>query len=79
MMGGDTGHHLQTIVNSFNSIIPQNLIQDFTPEELEMMICGRGIINIDDWKANTEYSGGYTPESQIVIWFWEIVEEMIEV
>ena len=35
-------------------------------------------IDIDDLRANTEYSGGYKASDRIVGWFWKIVGEMTE-
>jgi E3 ubiquitin-protein ligase HUWE1 len=31
-------------------------------------------VDVEDLKQNTDYSG-YNPTDQIIIWFWEVVEE----
>ncbi|XP_010529476.1 PREDICTED: E3 ubiquitin-protein ligase UPL5-like [Tarenaya hassleriana] len=47
-------------------------------EDLDWMLRGReSAINIDDWKAHTEYNGFKETDNQIV-WFWTIVEGMTE-
>ena len=45
----------------------------FEPHELEMIISGPQMINVKDWKNNTEYKG-YSANDQVVIWFWEVVK-----
>jgi hypothetical protein len=31
-------------------------------------------VDVEDLKKNTDYSG-YVPTDQIIVWFWEIVEQ----
>lgn len=38
------------------------------------MISGVPMIDFEDFKKNTDYSG-YSPDEQIIKWFWEIVSE----
>ena len=58
-------------------VIPRGCLRMFSPDELQRIISGaRGPINIEDWKRNTVYSGGYDEDSQSVVWFWEIVEQL---
>ena len=38
-----------------------------------MIICGRQKIDINDWRAHTDYKGGYQETDMIIKWFWEIV------
>lgn len=35
-----------------------------------MMLCGQQVIDVDDWRSNTDYDG-YTKDSGVVVWFWE--------
>lgn len=44
----------------------------FEPIELEMMLYGPTVIDIDDWKKHTEYKGYKTGDKQIQ-WFWQFV------
>lgn len=51
----------------------------FKPEELELMVCGSKVLDFKELQANASYVDGYTQESQVVNWLWEIViEEMSE-
>ncbi|KAI8992586.1 hypothetical protein BDB01DRAFT_738685 [Pilobolus umbonatus] len=56
----------------FYEIIPDQLIQIFNEQELELLISGLPDIDIDEWKANTVYEG-YTLSSPQIQWFWRAV------
>lgn len=47
----------------------------FNDHELELLISGLPEIDVDDLRANTEYSG-FTAGSPVMQWFWEVVREM---
>ena len=66
---------LDAFLEGFWDLVPRDLVQIFNDHELELLISGLPEIDIDDLRANTEYSG-YTAASQVVQWFWEIVREM---
>ncbi|KAJ2000998.1 putative E3 ubiquitin-protein ligase [Coemansia thaxteri] len=54
-----------------------NALSLFKPEEIELMVHGSG----DDWRSSdlmaiTELSGFAPPADCLVVWFWEVLEEM---
>lgn len=53
----------------------QDLIKLFNDHELELLISGLPEIDVDDLRANTEYSG-YTAASPVIQWFWEVVRSL---
>uniref|UniRef100_A0A3B1K9U6 E3 ubiquitin-protein ligase n=1 Tax=Astyanax mexicanus TaxID=7994 RepID=A0A3B1K9U6_ASTMX len=61
----------------FNEVIPQHLLKAFDEKELELIVCGLGKIDINDWKSNTRLKH-CTPDSNIVKWFWRAVESFDE-
>ncbi|XP_018424772.1 PREDICTED: E3 ubiquitin-protein ligase SMURF2 [Nanorana parkeri] len=61
----------------FNEVIPQHLLKAFDEKELELIICGLGKIDVNDWKANTRLKH-CTADSNIVKWFWKGVESFDE-
>lgn len=65
---------LTTLLEGFHKVIPANIVQVFDPNELEMIIFGVPMINLDDWKANTIYKGAYYQNHQIIQWFWEVLQ-----
>jgi E3 ubiquitin-protein ligase HUWE1 len=56
-------------------MIKSSLTSIFTPTELELLISGLPDIDIEDLRKNTEYRAGYSVQSQVIQWFWEIVVE----
>ncbi|KAL4856977.1 E3 ubiquitin-protein ligase UPL1 [Chlorella vulgaris] len=66
---------IDAFLKGFWEIVPRKLISLFNDHELELLICGLPEIDVDDLRANTEYTG-YTAASPVVQWFWELVREM---
>lgn len=63
---------LQLTEAGFHEIVPRELISIFNEQELELLISGLPEIDIDDWKANTDYHN-YTSTSPTIQWFWRAV------
>lgn len=66
---------LEHFVLGFHDIIPAELVAIFDEQELELLISGLPEIDVDDWKANTDYHN-YNANSPQVAWFWRIVRAM---
>lgn len=64
---------INAFMEGFNELIPRELISIFNDKEFELLISGLPDIDLDDLKANTEYSG-YSIASPVIQWFWEIVQ-----
>lgn len=47
----------------------------FQPREIELLICGSDVLDFNDLKGNTEYQDGFTKDSPIVIWMWEVLTQ----
>ncbi|KAL3508356.1 hypothetical protein ACH5RR_027757 [Cinchona calisaya] len=62
---------ITSFLEGFNELVPRELISIFNDKELELLISGLPEIDLDDLKANTEYTG-YTAASCVVQWFWEV-------
>ncbi|KAF1962906.1 hypothetical protein CC80DRAFT_99904 [Byssothecium circinans] len=69
---GAVQEQLEHFLRGFHDIIPAELISIFSEQELELLISGLPDINIEDWKANTEYHN-YTQNSPQIHWFWRAV------
>jgi hypothetical protein len=52
------------------------LRQCATPADLQLLMCGVHEIDVDDWQASAEYSGGFDASSRTVLWFWAAVRRM---
>ena len=46
----------------------------FDNKELELMLSGMPVIDIQDLKENVIYRN-FTRHTQVIIWLWEILEE----
>ncbi|XP_076432777.1 E3 ubiquitin-protein ligase NEDD4 isoform X6 [Peromyscus maniculatus bairdii] len=57
----------------FFELIPQDLIKIFDENELELLMCGLGDVDVGDWKDHTKYKNGYSPNHQVIQWFWKAV------
>uniref|UniRef100_A0A1A8RKH0 E3 ubiquitin-protein ligase n=1 Tax=Nothobranchius rachovii TaxID=451742 RepID=A0A1A8RKH0_9TELE len=57
----------------FFELIPQDLIKIFDENELELLMCGLGDVDVKDWRQNTKYKNGYCAEHIVIHWFWKTV------
>lgn len=53
------------------------LNHDFPLALSQLIVCGLGKIDVNDWKSNTRLKH-CTPDSNIVKWFWRAVESFDE-
>lgn len=61
------------------NVIDLDWIRMFDPRELQILISGAQIpIDIEDLKAHTNYSGGYSPTHPTIEAFWKVVEDFDE-
>ncbi|XVF36563.1 hypothetical protein REPUB_Repub19eG0068300 [Reevesia pubescens] len=64
---------INAFLEGFTELIPRELISIFNDKELELLISGLPDIDLDDMRANTEYSG-YSAASPVIQWFWEVAQ-----
>ena len=51
--------------------IPKYILKSVNAYELELLICGRPFIDVNEWKQNSIYKGKFSKSSSCVKWFWE--------
>ncbi|PAV70556.1 hypothetical protein WR25_10656 [Diploscapter pachys] len=66
---------IKAFFNGFNSVLPQEWLQNFDERELELLLCGMQDVDVDDWQRNTVYRN-YAPWSKQVAWFWQWVRSL---
>jgi hypothetical protein len=69
---------LNELLLGFFDVIPEPLLTIFDFQELELLMCGMPLINMDDWMINTEYAAGFAKDGanhKVCVWFWEVVSE----
>ncbi|KAG1732222.1 uncharacterized protein EDB91DRAFT_677858 [Suillus paluster] len=64
---------IENLVAGFQEIIPNDLITIFNEQELELLISGTPDIDVDEWRAATEYSG-YTSSDPVIVWWWRALK-----
>ncbi|XP_067931737.1 E3 ubiquitin-protein ligase SMURF2-like [Watersipora subatra] len=65
------------LLKGFHELVSQHLLRPFDERELELIVSGLGKIDIEDWKSNTRLKH-CTADSNIVKWFWAIVDSFDE-
>lgn len=74
--------HIEKQFNAFKKgfyrVVTGDMIKLFSPEELEKIICGSSIININELRNGARYGGGFKPTTPIIISFWEVLEELTQ-
>lgn len=66
-------NQMKYFMKGFNALIPQNLLQIFDENEVELLMCGLQDIDVNDWKRNTAYKGEYNQNHPVIIHFWKCV------
>lgn len=66
---------LEKLLLGFYEVIPPFLVAIFTPEELELLVCGLPSVDVDDWKKHMRYFGEFNAKHKVVRWFFECVKE----
>jgi len=64
------------LILGFFDVVPEPALTVFDANELELILCGLPEISMDDWEANTIYSGLYEGKGsrdKVVEWFWDVV------
>ncbi|KAI9478074.1 MAG: hypothetical protein EXX96DRAFT_619024 [Benjaminiella poitrasii] len=57
----------------FQLVCQDSAIKIFRPEEVEQLVCGSSDLDFDALEVSTVYDGGWTKDSLIIKYFWEIV------
>lgn len=60
-------------MQGFNQLIPTNLLKIFDENELELLMCGLGEVDVNDWRKNTNYKGDYHANDKVIQWFWKVI------
>ncbi|XP_069854228.1 E3 ubiquitin-protein ligase HECW1 isoform X2 [Dipodomys merriami] len=64
----------EALVRGFYEVVDSRLVSVFDARELELVIAGTAEIDLNDWRNNTEYRGGYHDAHLVIRWFWAAVE-----
>lgn len=63
----------------FDRTVKPAIMELFRPEELLMLVCGSQDLDFNELEQQCHYVDGYTEESPVVKWLWEVVlQEMTD-
>ncbi|KAM6987025.1 E3 ubiquitin-protein ligase NEDD4-like [Aplochiton taeniatus] len=64
---------MNAFLEGFTELIIVDLIKIFDENELELLMCGLGDVDVNDWRQHTVYKNGYCPNHPVIQWFWKAV------
>ncbi|KAI5889571.1 uncharacterized protein SCHCODRAFT_02751097 [Schizophyllum commune H4-8] len=64
---------IEALSEGFYEIIPKDMITIFNEQELELLISGTPDIDVDEWRAATDYVG-YTSSDPNIVWWWRALK-----
>ena len=74
----ESNSQIISIIKGINKIIPMSVLQYFTWEEMERLVCGKKTVDIELLEKNTIISPELEAKNYLVKWVWEIVKEFSE-
>jgi len=60
----------------FHAVAGSDVLEAFSPEELQLLVCGSDNCDFHELERTTRYEDGYTKDSQLMKWFWEILHDL---
>uniref|UniRef100_A0A4W4FUZ1 HECT-type E3 ubiquitin transferase n=1 Tax=Electrophorus electricus TaxID=8005 RepID=A0A4W4FUZ1_ELEEL len=64
---------MNAFMEGFTELILIDLIKIFDENELELLMCGLGDVDVNDWRQHTVYKNGYCPNHPVIQWYWKAV------
>jgi len=64
---------IENLMAGFYEVVPKELISIFNEQEVELLISGTPDIDVDEWRAATEYNG-YTSSDPVIVWWWRALK-----
>ncbi|XP_062867498.1 E3 ubiquitin-protein ligase NEDD4-like isoform X2 [Trichomycterus rosablanca] len=64
---------MNAFLEGFTELIQIDLIKIFDENELELLMCGLGDVDVNDWRQHTVYKNSYCPNHPVIQWFWKAV------
>ncbi|XP_062984272.1 E3 ubiquitin-protein ligase NEDD4-like isoform X6 [Elgaria multicarinata webbii] len=64
---------MNAFLEGFTELLPTDLIKIFDENELELLMCGLGDVDVNDWRQHAIYKNGYCPNHPVIQWYWKAV------
>ncbi|XP_064881770.1 apoptosis-resistant E3 ubiquitin protein ligase 1 [Oncorhynchus nerka] len=70
---------VEHFLKGLNELVPENLLAIFDENELELLLCGTGDIDVQDFKAHAVVVGGsWHFREKVMKWFWAVVSSFTQ-
>eukprot|EP00479_Gromia_sphaerica_P000238 TRINITY_DN10228_c0_g1_i1.p1 TRINITY_DN10228_c0_g1~~TRINITY_DN10228_c0_g1_i1.p1 ORF type:complete len:142 (+),score=17.86 TRINITY_DN10228_c0_g1_i1:150-575(+) len=63
------------LIEGFKSICSGQVLNMFTAEEMQALICGHQRMDFKELEESCHYDGGFHKDHKVIRWFWEIIHE----
>uniref|UniRef100_A0A0N5CCC7 E3 ubiquitin-protein ligase n=1 Tax=Strongyloides papillosus TaxID=174720 RepID=A0A0N5CCC7_STREA len=67
---------IKALTRGLYDVIDSNYLRVFSPSQLSLLLSGTMDIDLEDWRENTEYKGGYFDSHVLINWFWNVVYKL---
>eukprot|EP00997_Jenningsia_sp_PLL12_P002958 NODE_1529_length_1137_cov_56.423713_g1244_i0.p1 GENE.NODE_1529_length_1137_cov_56.423713_g1244_i0~~NODE_1529_length_1137_cov_56.423713_g1244_i0.p1 ORF type:complete len:329 (-),score=106.16 NODE_1529_length_1137_cov_56.423713_g1244_i0:120-1106(-) len=73
-MIGSADGPMAAFAKGFHSHVPRRFVEALSSQELQTVLTGPSIIDIEDWKLHCTYPG--QPTERIKGWWWDVIESL---
>ncbi|CAD5215942.1 unnamed protein product [Bursaphelenchus okinawaensis] len=67
---------LKAFLGGLFSVVDREFLKIFESSELHHVLSGSVEIDLNDWRKNTEYKGGFSDTHPVIRWFWQFLFEL---
>jgi len=77
LLNQSTKRQFEAFKSGFDIVTHDSILKNlFRADELELLVCGSKHFNLHELEEATEYDGGYTSDSPVIGYFWQVVHSM---
>ena len=69
-------HQIAGLAHGFNEVVNIKLLKTLEITDLELILNGTQEIDVQDWRSNTEYRGGYFDSHENISLFWDYIHNL---
>ena len=69
-------HQMDGLAYGFMEVVNIKHLKNVSPSDLELILNGTQEIDVNDWRSNTEYRGGYFDSHENIQIFWEYIAQL---
>ena len=74
--GGKVPEQVRWLLSGFHELVSADMLGVFKVAEVELLLCGRQEVDVDEMRACTQYRGDFNEHHDVVCFFWEAMESL---